>query len=170
MRTRHSVATMDTNCGDNADCRWTSNHWWSSYYELRDSAQVIASVRVRGSGGIAEVLNRQYALKRFRWPPLVTMHDIQTDELVARLSLIPKGGFRAEFKDGDSFRLGWVNWWRREWAWTTEGGETVVLSRRSWWWGRDIDVRIGPDRGAERKWLFLAILELAAEKVPSPLF
>jgi hypothetical protein len=161
---------MDPVCDERADCRWTSNHWWSSYDELREETQVVASVRVRGSGGIAVLRNRQYTLKRFRWPPYVTLHDLETAKLVARLSLIPKGGFLAEFNDGESFRLGWINWWRRDWAWTKKNGETALLSRRPRWWGRDIDLWIGPDRGADGKWPFLAVPELAAEKVPLPLF
>ena len=166
---RNPVVTMDPICNENTDCCWTSDHWWSNSYELRGGTQVVASMHVNGSSGIAELRNRRYTLKRFRLPPYVTIRDLETDELVARLSLIPKRGFLAEFNDDESFRLGWVNWWKREWAWTSESGKTVLLSKHSWW-GRKLDVRVGPDCGAEGKWTLLAVLELAVAKLALPWF
>lgn len=152
---------------ENTDCRWTSDHWWSDYCELRDDTQIVASLRINGSSGIAELRNRRYTLKRFQLPPYVTIRDLETDELVARLSLIPKRGFLAEFNDGESFRLGWVNLRKREWTWTTDSGETVLLSRHPWW-GTNFALRSGPDRAADGKWPFLAVLEFAVAKLAVP--
>ena len=152
---------------ENTDCRWTSDHWWSNLYELRCGNQVVASVRVKGSSGLAELQSRVYTLKRFRLPPYVTLRNPETDDLVARVSLIPNRGLLAEFNDGESFRLGSVNWFKREWAWTNEGGETVLLSRHTWW-GRNVDVRTGPGHGVEGKWALLAVLELAVAKLAFP--
>jgi len=155
---------------DNAsDFCWVSDHWWSSVHELRCGSQVVASVRINGSAGIAEVANRRYMLKRFRLPPYITMRDAETDELVARFSLIPKRGFLAEFEDGQSFRLGWTNWRKREWSWTSDASGTVLLSHHPWW-GKGIEVRIGPDLREEEKWPLLAVLELATAKLALPWF
>ena len=152
-----------------SDFFWVSDHWWSSNHELRCGSQVVATVHINGSVGIAEVANRRYTLKRFRLPPYITIRDADTDELVARLCLIPKRGFLAEFKDGQCFRLGWTNWRKREWSWTSDASGTVLLSHHPWW-GKGIEVRIGPDLGAEEKWPLLAVLELATAKLASPWF
>jgi hypothetical protein len=160
----------DKTCNENAtDFCWVSDHWWSSNHELRSGSQVVASVHINGSVGIAEVARRRYALKRFRLPPYITIRDAETDELVARLCLIPKHGFLAEFEDGQCFRLGWTNWLKREWSWTSDEGGTVVLSHHPWW-GEGIEVRIGPDPGIEPKWPLLAALELATAKLALPWF
>jgi len=151
------------------DSRWTSDHWWSSNYELRSGDDVVASVKVSGSSGVAEVRSHRYVLKRFRLPSYITICDADTDDLVARLCLIPKRGFLAEFDDGESFRLGWLNWRKCEWAWTNAGGEAVLQSRHSWWRG-GIDVQIGLNGGAESKLPLLAVLELAVAKLAVPWF
>lgn len=156
-----------TQSSEDTECRWASEHRWSNHFELRRGTAVVASVDVDGPSGTVKLRNRGYTLQRFRLPPYVTIRDRDTDDLVARLSLIPKGGFLAEFNDGESFRLGWVNWFKREWAWTNERGGTVLLSKRPWW-GRDIDVRMGPEPGGECKWALLAVLELAVAKLALP--
>ena len=162
------MAIDDRANGENAsDFRWVSRHWWSARYELRCGAQVAALVHINGSTGTAELEHRHCKLQRFHLPPYVTIRDSETDDLIARLSLIPKRGFLAEFEDGQSFRLGWTSWWRREWSWTNDEGGTVLLSRHVVR-GAGIKVRLGPDPGAERKWVFLAVLELAMAKLASP--
>ena len=152
-----------TQSSESTDCLWTSEHWWSNHFELRCGTAVVASVDVNGPSGTAKLRNRGYTLQRFRLPPYVTIRDLETDDLVARLSLIPKGGFLAEFND-ESFRLGWVNWFKREWAWTDESGGTVLVSKRPWW-GRNIDIRMGPELGGECRSALLAVLELAVAKL-----
>ncbi|MCU1274049.1 MAG: hypothetical protein JWO48_1480 [Bryobacterales bacterium] len=161
---------MNPICNESSThCQWVSNHWWSNDYELRSGRHVVAVVHVSGSRGVAELRNRRYTFERFRLPAYATIRDADTDALVARLELIPKRGFLAEFDDGQSFRLGWVNWCKREWTWTNESGETVLLSRHAWWPSR-IELQIGPDGGAESRWPLLAILEFAVAKLALPWF
>src|SRR5581483_7482061 len=63
-----------------------------------------------GCLGIAEVAHRRYTFKRFRLRLMSPSAIPETDKLVARLCLIPKRGFLAEFEDGQCFRLRWTNW------------------------------------------------------------
>jgi len=158
-----------TNNDNSSDFCWVSDHWWSSNHELHRGSQVVASVRTNGSVGTANIASRRYTLERFRLPDCITIRDAGTNELVARLCLTPIRGFAAEFEDGQSFRLGWTNWRKREWSWTNDANGTVLLSRHRWW-GKGIEVRIGPDRGAEEKWPLLAVLELASAKLALPWF
>ena len=154
---------------DASDLCWVSDHWWSSKHELRRGSQVIASLHIQGSAGLAEIATRSYTLKRFRLPPCITLCDAETDELVARLGLVSKRGLLAEFGDGQCFRFGWTIWHKREWSWTTPAGGTVLLSHHPWW-GKRLEIRLGPDPGAERKWPLLAVLELAMSELSMPGF
>jgi hypothetical protein len=151
-----------------SDARWVSEHWWSNQIDLVGSGSTIASVLINGSRGTADINSHLYSIKRFRLPPFITIRDVGTDELVARLGLIPKHGFLAEFVDGGSYRLGWVNWWKREWAWTRESGELLLSSQRSWL-GNRIEVHIEPEADTET-WPILAVLELAVAKLSIPWF
>lgn len=144
--------------------RWVSDHWWSSDHELWCGSQVVAWVRFKGLVGIADVAGRRYTLQRVGFPPYITMRDAETDELVVRFCLMPKGGLLAEFGDGQCFRLGWINWRGGEWNWTSDAGGTVLRSHYPWW-GNGIEFQIGPDRGAEGKWPLLAVLELAGRSL-----
>ena len=97
------------------------------------------------------------------------MSEADRGDLIARLCLIPRRGLLAEFRDGDSFRLGWTNWWKREWNWTNADSERVLSSKHTVW-GRAERVRIEPAGFAERKIAALAILEVAAALLQPPWF
>lgn len=151
------------------DALWSSKHWWSSKIDLTSGGNTITSMRTGGSRGSVEVKNRQYRIERFRLPPFITIRDAETDTLIARLSLTPKrGGFLAEFADGESFRLGWANWWKREWNWTSDAGQLVISSRRAWF-RNGIELQIEPGADPET-WPLLAALELAIAKLGIPWF
>lgn len=148
---------------------WVSDRRWKPTYVLWVAGDLIATVKTNGSEGLAELRGRKYAIKRFRLPPYLALRDAEADELVARLCLSPpRGGFLAEFDDGQWFRLGWTSWWKREWAWTEQTGGAVMLSKHSRFGGR-IDVQIEPYGAAQEKWPILAILELAAARLAQPL-
>jgi hypothetical protein len=149
--------------------RWRPRNLWSDHFDLVRGDTVIASVDVNGSRGAAQIGNRQFILGRLRLPAYVTIRDAGTHDLVARLCLFPKRGFCAEFADGESFRLGWVAWWKREWSWTDECGEPVVWSRRSWL-GTPLELFLPVSGSTTDKWRLLAVLELAAAKLAVPWF
>lgn len=98
-----------------------------------------------------------------RLPPYLLLRATASDELVARLSLIPNHGLLAEFNDGESFRLGWLNFFKCEWSWTDEHGEALLFSRRAVL-GASIDYFLQPPEQS-LKWPMLAVLELAAMKM-----
>lgn len=154
---------MSETSDDWHDVQWCSRHWWSRDYTLIASGKTIASARFRGRRGTAVVAGRSYDLRRFREGlfSFITICDSATGDLVARMQLIPqRGGFPVEFADGETFHWGWVKWWRRQYAWTNEAGETVLSSRRT----------LFPDRyylhvepaADTRTWPLLALLELTA--------
>src|SRR5580704_2392632 len=145
-----------------ADARWVSQHWWSGSFELMSGDDQVASVRIKGSHGTAEIGGCQYVLERFRLPPCITIRDADSDELAVRCCLIPqRGGLLAEFRDGESFHLGWVRWWKREWVWTDDAGEPVLSFRRPWFENRrDLNIEPAADR---ETWPLLAVLEIAGK-------
>ena len=148
---------------------WESDNWWSRKHVLRSGGQTVASVHAKRSSGIAVLCDNRYTLKCLRFPAYITVRDAETDDLVARFCCIPAHGFLAEFNDGESFRLGWVNWWRREWTWTSDTGGLLLASRHPWLSSR-IEMQVEAHGAHQGKWLFLAVLELAYSKLTRPWF
>jgi hypothetical protein len=140
---------------------WVRDHWWGSYHELRTGSGVVASIRAKGSSGVAQISSRRYDLVRSAWPADITLSSAGTGEPIARLALLPKP-WRAEFADGDSFSLGWVKFWKREWAWTREDGDIVLLITR-------LGLRHGPGGYSKEKLALLAILQRAIGVLAKPL-
>ena len=151
--------------------QWCSRHWWSRDYTLIAGAKTIASARFRGSRGTAVVAGRSYDLRRFRRRPIsfITIRDSANDELVACMRVVPmRGGFPAEFADGERFQWGRVKWWQSQWAWTNEAGETILSSRRSLFPHRYyLHVELAADK---KTWPMLALLELAMRELSPPWF
>jgi len=128
-------------------------------------------MRINGSHGIAEIQDCQYTLQRFRLPPSITLREASTDELVARFCLLPRNGLVAEFNDGESFHLGWVQWWKREWCWTDDIGEPVLCSRYQLFGPPKIvapNESGGLTSNTSKKWPLLAVLELAMGELGVP--
>jgi hypothetical protein len=151
--------------------RWVARHWWSRDFHLISAPGVIISAHVKGSRGIATIGDRRYRLQRLRPDPFVsiTIRDERTDELIAKMRLAPeRGGLPAELANGDSFRLGWTRWWKRQWAWTDDAGERVLLSQKSWF-GRRFDLQVEPAADSD-VWPLLAVLQLAIEELAKPWF
>lgn len=154
-----------TDIASAGELRWIADRWWRRRWELRQDGQVVAWLQQTGEGcGIAGVGDRRYTVSKVRVPFFITLHDAMDDELIARLALSPDKGLLAEFRDGDSFRLGWVGWLRAEWEWTDEAGRTVLKSRYSWFRSTSV-VRVDPDYTWLRKWPLLAILEASSSKL-----
>lgn len=122
----------------------------------------MASLRVTAFSGIAELGYQRYKLKRSRWPPFITLRTEGTDDLRARLFLLPLPP-RADFDDGESFWFGWVNFWKSEWAWTRESGETVLLINR-------FGIRLGQDSCPDEKIVLLLLLQRATGALSNPWF
>jgi hypothetical protein len=156
---------MDFDSDAAFEYRWVREHWWSNYHELRRGSELVASLRVTGSSGIAELGDQRYKLKRSRWPAFITLRTEDTDDLRARLSLLPLPP-RAEFDDGESFWFGWVEFWKSEWAWTREDGETVLLFRQ----GRWLEPSPGPGACSHQKIILLATLQRAIGALSNPWF
>jgi hypothetical protein len=97
---------------------WIRNRWWGRYQELRTDSEVVATLKVRGSGAVAETNEGGWKIQRLRLPAYIALRNAASDELAARLSFMPNRGMLAEFDDDSEFRLGWVSWWRGEWRWT----------------------------------------------------
>jgi hypothetical protein len=155
--------------GSHESFQWVSAHWWSGDYELRAGPAIVASLRVRGSSATAETSDGTYRIVRVRLPAYLTMNDEEQGDLIARVCLIPSRGFLAEFSDGESFHLGWLNWWKREWSWTNGRTEPVLRSRHSFW-GNATEVSLEPPGFSERKVSLLAILERSISAVSAPFF
>lgn len=149
------------------NARWVRQQWWGNEYLLKSDEGVIASVHVRGSRGIAEIRHCEYTLRRFRLPPFITLRDA-ADELIARFELLPRNGLLAEFHDGESYRLGWVRSWKREWNWTDSNGAPVLCSRYRLFGPPEIVVPIKSGCCPSAKWPQLAVLQLSMGELAVP--
>jgi len=155
---------------DSVSARWVRNHRWSNHHFLQCGGQTIATVQINGSTGIARLRDNEYVLRRFRMPPCVTIRDAESNDMVARFCLLPaQGGLLAEFEDGESFKFGWVYFWKRVWAWTNDAGEIVLVSKRPRFRGRSELEVVFPEKYGD-KWPLLAILELAMAELAMPWF
>jgi hypothetical protein len=150
------------------NARWVRQRWWGSEYLLASNGNVIASVQIRGSRGIAEIQDCRYTLRRFRLPPFITLRDAAADDLICRFELLPRNGLLADFNNGESFHLGWVRWWKREWNWTDNNRQPVLRSRYRLFRPPEFFVPAQSGGYPSAKWPQLAVLELAMGELGVP--
>jgi hypothetical protein len=155
-----------------ASAKWVSRRWWNKEFELIGPGGKLASMSVRGFRATAAIGDREFRIRKRNWPPTdteegaVTIRDAATDKVVARFAFADaQGAYHAEIS-GNLFWVGWVRWWKREWAWTNAHDERVLTTRRRW---SGIEVR--PAAGADSDtWTMLALLHLAILEVSRPWF
>jgi len=153
--------------------KWVSRRWWNKEFDLMTSGgDKLASLTVDGFRATAKIGDREFRIQKRNWPPTdteegaVTIREAATGKVVARFAFADgQGAYHAEIS-GNLFWVGWVRWWRREWAWTDTHDEAVLSTRRRW---SGLEVRLAAKADPDT-WKMLALLHLAVLEVSRPWF